>query len=67
MLAGADHLVKPDRMIMRFLQRVLDRAVSAEEAQRLLGGVARVLSTGGETVTAGSIDYAIWSHERQRD
>ena len=27
--------VKPDRMIMRFLRRVLDRAVSAEEAQQL--------------------------------
>jgi hypothetical protein len=33
MLGGADHLVKPDRMIMRFLRRVLDRALSAEEAQ----------------------------------
>jgi len=65
MLAGADHLVKPDRMIMRFLRRVLDRPVSAEEAQQLLGEVADVLSIKGKAVTTGAVDYAIWSHERE--
>ncbi len=35
MLTGADHLIKPDRMILGFLDRVLHRSVGQLEAQTL--------------------------------
>jgi hypothetical protein len=63
MLAGADQLVKPDRMIMRFLERVLGRRIGADEAQRLLTEAARAL---GPATSVGAVDYAIWQHERQQ-
>jgi hypothetical protein len=66
MLAGADHLVKPDRMILRFLNRVLDRAVDGGEAQALLSTAAVELQKRYPEVTAQSLDHAIWSRERDR-
>ena len=63
MLAGADQLVKPDRMIMRFLERVLGHRVGVDEAQGLLTEAARAL---GPPASVGAVDYAIWQHERQQ-
>jgi hypothetical protein len=63
MLAGADHLVKPDRMILRFLDRTLGRRVGPDEAQRLLSEAAAAL---GPTVSTGQVDYAIWLQERSQ-
>jgi hypothetical protein len=64
MLAGADHLIKPDRMILRFLSRVLGRPVCAAEAQELLSDAADRLRQKHSSVTAQSLDYVIWSRER---
>jgi hypothetical protein len=67
MLAGAEHLVKPDRMILRFLSRLLGRAVvDGNDAQALLSAVAVELQREYPEVTAQSLDYAIWSRERVR-
>jgi hypothetical protein len=43
MLAGSDQFVKPDRMIIRFLQAALDRPVAVAEAQGLLSRAAERL------------------------
>ena len=58
MLAGDTDLIKFDRMVKRFLERVLDRRVNARDAQALLSEVATRLGT-----TAGDVDYAIWEYE----
>lgn len=58
MVAGDPDLIKFDRMVKRFLERVLDRRVSARDAQALLSEVAERLGT-----TAGLVDYTIWEHE----
>ena len=63
MLAGADQLVKPDRMIMRFLERVLGRRVGVDEAQ---GPADRGRAAVGPPTSVGAVDYAIWQHERQQ-
>jgi hypothetical protein len=60
MLAGSPDLIKPDRMIIRFLKGVLGRDVSPEAAVRLLAGVVIQLRTAGLSVDARSIDSAIW-------
>jgi hypothetical protein len=58
MVAGDPDLIKFDRMVKRFLERVLGRRVSARDAQALLGEVAEWLGT-----TAGLVDYTIWEYE----
>lgn len=66
MLTGADHLIKPDRMILGFLDRVLHRSVGQLEAQTLFTQAAERLRAEHPTVTAQGLDYAIWSSERIR-
>ena len=58
MLAGDTDLIKFDRMVKRFLERVLDRRVTARDAQALLSDVSTRLGT-----TAGHVDYTIWEYE----
>ena len=58
MLAGDTGLIKFDRMVKRFLERVLDRRVNARDAQALLSEVAAKLGT-----TAGIVDYTIWEYQ----
>lgn len=64
MLAGSPDLIKPDRMILRFLTGALGRDVSPNEAVDLLAGVVTQLRAAGLGVDARSIDSAIWQHQR---
>jgi hypothetical protein len=64
MLSGNDEFVKPDRMITRFLQRVLGRAVSMDEAQLLISSACRSLRPDFPHLTPRLLDHAIWNYER---
>ena len=64
MLAGSDNLIKPDRMILRFLRKVLDRSVDPEEAQMLLTEASEALSADYPNITPRLLDHIIWNHER---
>ena len=66
MLAGAHHLIKPDRMVIRYLTRVLERSVGTDEAQDIVSAAAAILESEKPGITAQLIDAAIWTHERQR-
>jgi hypothetical protein len=59
MLAGDTSLVKPDRWVLRFIQRTVGHPVTDKEAQRLLSGAADTLG-----VAATDVDYTIWTHEQ---
>lgn len=61
MLTGAEDRVKPDRMVLRWLARHLDRVVGATEATALL--VALGERTGH---SARELDHAVWQHESSR-
>lgn len=43
MLAGSDDFIKPDRMVLRFLQAALARPVPVREAARLMRAACRRL------------------------
>lgn len=45
MLTGDDNWIKPYRMIIRFLEKALQRKVKLEEAQQLLEEATRFLKT----------------------
>ncbi|MHC9544957.1 MAG: hypothetical protein AB9903_36035 [Vulcanimicrobiota bacterium] len=67
MLSGNDEFVKPDRMIIRFLQYVLKRAVSIEEAQSLLTSVCRYLNQEFPQLSPRLLDHTIWNYERNKN
>ncbi|CAI9386350.1 hypothetical protein BACSP_04546 [Bacillus sp. T2.9-1] len=64
MLAGEDQWVKPDRMIVRFLEKALQRKVMIEEAQILLEGTTNILLEQYSNITPRLLDYQIWNYER---
>lgn len=64
MLAGSDDLIKPDRMILRFLSRALGRPVRIEEAGDILTGAAALLRRNYPSLTPRLLDYKIWEFQR---
>ncbi len=64
MLAGEDNWVKPDRMIIRFLEGVLKRKVKIEDAQNLLELTSRQLANKFPNITPRLLDYQIWNYAR---
>jgi hypothetical protein len=60
MLLGQEG-VKPDRMIIRFLEESLSRKVSPDEAQELLAKVAMT-----KNLSQIQLDHAIWNYQRER-
>ncbi len=64
MLAGSDDLVKPDRMIIRFLETSLERTVQIDEAQLLLTYAASELKLIYPRLTPRLLDFKIWQYQR---
>lgn len=60
MLVGADDRIKPDRMILRWLEDVLHRRVTTSEATRLLQEAATQVGR-----TPWELDHAIWNAQRK--
>lgn len=60
MLAGSSEFIKPDRMIIRFLESILNRKVELEEAQSLLRETSKVLKAKFENITPRILDHQIW-------
>jgi len=65
MLAGSDEFIKPDRMILRFLQSVLGRSVSPTEAQMLLMGATQRLRASYPDLTPRLLDHEVWKYQRE--
>lgn len=66
MLAGELDMVKPDRMVGRFVSRAVDRNVKQEESQRLVREAARALRVYVPDMSARRLDYLIWQWEREQ-
>jgi len=64
MLAGSDDLIKPDRMILRFLENILEEKVSLKNCQVILSGVTEQLKNNGFNITAKKLDNLIWNYQR---
>ncbi|QDP41953.1 hypothetical protein [Radiobacillus deserti] len=64
MLAGDDQWIKPDRMIVRFLEKALQRKVRLEEGQSLLNETTNILVHKYSNITPRLLDYQIWDFER---
>jgi hypothetical protein len=64
MLAGDDQLVKPDRMVLRFLAAALGRNVTLKEAQGLVAQACEILALEHPHLTPRALDHAIWHYQR---
>jgi hypothetical protein len=67
MLAGSDDLIKPDRMVLRFLREALQRGLSFNEAQYVLSKTTEALKPAYPHLTPRLLDHAIWKYQRQLD
>lgn len=65
MLAGSDEFVKPDRMILKFLEKALGRLVNSNEAQTLLQTATQRLRASHPHLTPRLLDHEIWKHQRK--
>jgi hypothetical protein len=67
MLAGSDHLIKPDRMVLRFIESAIGRPFhSTAQAGTLVRAVVKVLNETYPHLTPRLLDYGIWSHQRRQ-
>lgn len=64
MLAGSDELIKPDRMIVRFLENISGEKVSLNDCQFILVEVANRLKKDGFNITPKKLDNLIWNYQR---
>jgi len=66
MLSGSENLIKPDRMVVRFLSKALSRDVKLHEAQSLLEVVSNKLKTSYPNINPRLLDYKIWEFQREQ-
>ncbi len=64
MLAGSDDLIKPDRMILRFLENITGQKLRLNDCQLILTAVTERLKNQGFNITAKKLDNLIWSYQR---
>lgn len=70
MLSGNESLIKPDRMIYKFLNEVLGNKpeMNADYAQDVLLKTAKSLSISfGKDITPRYLDNRIWNYQRKRN
>jgi hypothetical protein len=66
MLAGSDDFIKPDRMIRRFVYRILERDLSEDDLHDAVVGALGVLVNEFPGLTPKSVDHLMWRFERGR-
>jgi len=63
-LAGSSEHVKPDRMILRFIQSALGKVVSAEQGHRYVVEACKILQQTYPSLTPAILDNQIWNYQR---
>ena len=66
MLTGSEGIVKPDRMVKRFLVAALGRDLADEEAHREISNACRILQSDYPLITPRKLDHQIWKHQSNR-
>lgn len=63
-LTGSPDHVKPDRMILRFIQSALGKAVSADQGSSYIIEASKILQRDYPTLTPAILDNQIWNYQR---
>jgi hypothetical protein len=65
MLSGNEDLIKPDRMILRFLKDAIGKEVNQIEAQKILYNTATEISNRlNRKISTSYLDNRIWAYQR---
>ncbi len=64
MLAGSKNLIKPDRMVLRFLQAATGHKFNLNNCQTALSAATIELNKLGYDLTPQVLDNAIWNFQR---
>lgn len=64
MLTGSDDLVKPDRMILRFLDSITNHRISLDDCQIIFQEVVKQMNKTGFNLTPKKLDSLIWNYQR---
>jgi hypothetical protein len=64
MLVGEKNYIKPDRMIMRFVEQVTGKTFSIEEVTQLIIGACDILVKDYPILTPRLLDHMIWNYQR---
>jgi hypothetical protein len=64
MLAGSDELIKPDRMILRFIESVTGKNLNLHDCQIVLSSVTEEMRKEGFNLTPKKLDNLIWNYQR---
>lgn len=64
MLSGEENMAKPDRMILRFLRRVIGNQVSQQNPHAWLWQALQILNQTYPTLTLRQLDHEIWKFEQ---
>ncbi|MEO6062627.1 MAG: hypothetical protein ABIQ99_11885 [Thermoflexales bacterium] len=67
MLSGSTDYVKPDRMVMRFIQLATGRIPSIQEGNDVVVGACAILAKDYPRLTPRALDSLIWRFQRERD
>jgi hypothetical protein len=65
MLAGEENFIKADRMIIRFIESVIQRIVTTNEASYLITDAHEILKEEFSTLTPRILDHEIWKYQRK--
>ena len=64
MLSGEENMVKQDRMILRFLWRIIGKQVSQENPHAWLSQALQILNETYPALTLRQLDHEIWKYEQ---
>lgn len=63
-LLGSQDYVKPDRMVMRFVESATGKHYSVDECQQVLVQVCQLLVSEYSRLTPSRLDHLIWAYQR---
>jgi len=64
MLSGEENMVKPDRMVLRFLSRIIGSQVGQQNPHEWLSQALQILNETYPALTLRQLDHEIWKYEQ---
>jgi hypothetical protein len=64
MLSGEENMIKPDRMVLRFLRRIIGNQVNQQNPHAWLSQTLQILNETYPTLTLRQLDHEIWKYEK---
>lgn len=65
MLSGEDNMVKPDRMVQRYLWRIIGNQMSQRSPYAWLSEALQILNVAFPKLTLRQLDHEIWKYEKE--